>query len=94
MNMILDTKINYAVGGVVWIFETPFSQPPVVCIGVQLNPGGLVDSIYPLSHKIVNLTATSVTVKVYKVELTDLSDLLCSECATNDVVVHIAAEGE
>ena len=94
MNTILDAKINYATGGVVWTFDVPFSQPPVVCVGVQLNSGGLVDSIYPLSHKIINLTNSSVTIKVYKVILTDRRDLLFSECAPNDVVVHITAEGE
>jgi hypothetical protein len=92
MNTIYDTRISYATGGAVWTFDMPFQNPPVVTIGVQLS--GLADSIYPISHKIVSLTATSVTVKVYKVELTDLRDLLFSECATNDVVVHITAEGE
>lgn len=94
MNTILDARINYAVGGAVWNFDVPFNQPPVVCIGIQLKDGGLADSIYPLSHKIISLTATSVVVKVYKVTLTNLSDLLFSECAANDVVVHITAEGE
>lgn len=92
MNTIYDTRMNYTSGGVVWTFDMPFEQPPVVCVGVQLS--SLPDSIYPISHKIVNLTTTSVTIKVYKVELTDLRDLLFSECATNDVVVHITAEGE
>ena len=92
MNTIYDARINYTSGGVVWTFDLPFQNPPVVCVGIQLN--NLSDSIYPISHKIVNLTATSVTIKVYKVELTDLRDLLFSECATNDVVVHITAEGE
>ena len=93
MNTIYDAKINYVVGGVVWTFDAPFSQPPIISIGVQLADGGLADSIYPLSHKITDLTATSVTVKVYKMILTNLSDLLFSECADNDVVVHVTAEG-
>ena len=94
MSTILDARMNYTVGGVVWTFSIPFSQPPVICIGIQLNPGGLADSIYPLSHKIVALTTTLVTVKVYKVELTGLSDLVFSECSGNDVIVHMTAEGE
>jgi hypothetical protein len=92
MNTIYDAKINYTTGGAAWTFDMPFEHPPVITVGIQLS--NLADSIYPISHKIVNLTATSVTIKVYKVELTDLRDLLFSECATNDVVVHITAEGE
>jgi hypothetical protein len=91
MDTIYDTRLNYTVGGAIWAFDMPFTQLPVVTIGIQLN--NLSDSIYPISHKIVSLTTTSVTIKVYKVELTDLRDLLFSECATNDVIVHITAEG-
>lgn len=93
MSTIYDAKVNYAAGGILWVFDAPFSQPPVISVGIQLADGGLADSIYPLSHKITNLTATSVTIKVYKVVLTDLSDLVFSECTDNDVVVHVTAEG-
>jgi hypothetical protein len=93
MNTLFDTKINYVAGGIEWTFDLPFSQPPVVCVGIQLNAGGLEDNIYPLSHKIISLTATSVIIKVYKAIL-DLSDIIFKECETNDVVVHITAEGE
>ena len=91
MSIVLDAKVNYSVGGAVWIFDTPFSQPPAVCVGIQLS--GLAEDIYPLSHKIVELTSVSVKVKVYKTTLTDKSDLVFSECATNDVIVHLTAEG-
>jgi hypothetical protein len=95
MSTILDAKVNYATGGAIWIFDTPFTTPPTVCIGLQMGNLGVevLDDIYPLSAKIVSLTETSVTVKVYKVVLTDRSDLLFSECADNDVIVHITAEG-
>jgi hypothetical protein len=91
MDTIFDTSIDYVSGGVTWTFDAPFTSLPVINIGVQLK--NLADSIYPLSHKITNLTTTTVTVKVYKVTLTDISDLLFSECADNDVVVHVTAEG-
>jgi len=92
MSTILDAKINYTVGGATWTFDTPFDQPPVISVGIQLDE--LPDSIYPLSHKIISLTSTYVVIKVYKMVITNIIDLLFSECAVNDVVVHITAEGE
>jgi hypothetical protein len=92
MNTTLDTKINYTVGGVVWDFDTPFTTPPIISIGIQLS--GLADNIYPLSHKIISLTESSITIKVYKVTIAGIADLLFSECASNDVIVHVTAEGE
>jgi hypothetical protein len=94
MSTIFDARLDYIAGGVTWTFNAPYSKPPIISIGIQLKSGGLADSIYPLSHKIVGLTSSSVTVKVYKVISTDITDLLFSECATNDVIVHIMAEGE
>jgi hypothetical protein len=91
---MLDTKRNYTTGGVIWTFDIPFNSLPTICVGIQLKTGGLADSIYPLCHKITNVTIDSVTIKIYKVTLSDLSDLVFSECSSNDVVVHITAEGE
>lgn len=92
MVVVNETQLSYLHGGITWTFNTPYSSPPSVCVGIQLS--GLEDSIYPISHKIISVTATYVVIKVYKVTLVNIADLLFSECDDGDVIVHMTAEGE
>ncbi|MCK9557050.1 MAG: H-type lectin domain-containing protein [Candidatus Cloacimonetes bacterium] len=80
---------NYTHGGLVWNFNHTFNEIPTITVGIELIDNTL-DSLYPLSAKIISVSTTSAVIKVYKMVL-DGVDLVCSECATNDVVVHLKA---
>lgn len=75
------------------MFDNAFNSEPTICTSVELKTDGLADSIYPISAKIINITESFATIKVYKSVLSNIGDLVFSECAANDVVVHITAEG-
>lgn len=90
VHTIVRNKINYSSGGINWYFDTPFLSIPTIGVGTELL--NLVDSVYPLSVKIVAVTTTKVTIKVYNILLIGGGpDLLLTECATDDVIVHITA---
>lgn len=87
---IYSTTIDYVAGGITWTYNYNFDEIPTIIIGLKLKT--LSDSIYPLCSKIINVTLTSATIKVYKVIL-DGADLVFMECATDDVTVHLQACG-
>ena len=90
-NDIISTETkNYTAGGVSWKFPIAFKASPTISIAIQLN--NLADSDWPLCSKITSLSAKSVTVKAYKVT-EDVDLLTFSECATNDVILHLVAMG-
>ena len=82
-------SIDYIKGGVKWVYGYVFDHMPVVTIGIELK--GLVDNVYMLSAKIIAVSFTEVTIKVYKTTLENLVDIVFSECDDNDVVVHMKA---
>ena len=86
---VTSNKINYTVGGAVWTFGRAFDRAPTITVGIELL--NLADDIYTLSAKIVDVTETSTTIKVYKLILGAPADLVFSECAADDVIVHIRA---
>jgi hypothetical protein len=82
-------KADYTVGGVEWMFGYVFDSIPTITIGLELK--NLADNIYTLSAKIISVSATAVVIKVYKAVLDLPADIVFSECAAGDVVVHIMA---
>jgi hypothetical protein len=88
---VISIAEDYREGGVRWSYGYTFSRLPTITIGIELK--NLPDSIYSLSAKIIDVTDSHVTVKVYKTVL-DLVDLVFSECEDNDVVVNIKACAE
>jgi hypothetical protein len=80
---------DYVLGGITWAYDYTFNSIPTITIGIELKT--LADNIYTLSAKIITVTETSVVVKVYKSVLDGPADVLFSECATDDVVVHLKA---
>ena len=85
----ISTK-HYTSGGVNWKFPLAFTASPTISVTIELHH--LDDSEWPLCSKITSLSAKSVTVKAYKaVEALDV--LTFSECATNDVILHLVAMG-
>jgi hypothetical protein len=85
----LNTQIDYVYGGITWEFTYVFNQTPIISVGIELK--NLFDNIFPLSIKIISLTNYEVVIKVYKTFLDDFNDIVFSECADDDVTIHITA---
>lgn len=79
------TILDYIKGGIQWEYGYS-SQVPTTTIGIQLK--NLEDNIYTLSAKMITVSQAAVVIKVYKAVL-DGVDIVCSECDTDDVSVHI-----
>jgi hypothetical protein len=87
--LILTDTDDYVSGGVTWTYGYTFTDAPTITIGIELK-SGLPDNIYTLSAKIITVTNSYAVIKVYKSVL-DGVDIVFSECATDDVAVHMRA---
>jgi hypothetical protein len=86
---IISTTEDYIAGGVAWTYGYTFDNIPTISIGIELK--NLPDNIYSLSAKIISANTSVAVIKVYKVILDDIVDLVFSECATDDVIIHLKA---